>query len=93
MYNGGGLIYKERKICKLRKGCDPDIWFDNVEVIKDVRGKKKLYGKRTAWDINRHHVKDVTKIRLNKYKKYDTEHISMCVEDNNSRTIIYDFKK
>ena len=91
IYNGGGWVYKERRICKLRKGCDPDIWFGNVELIKDVRGKKKLYGKRTAWDINRHHVKDVTKIRLNKYKKYDMSKIKYCKDNNGSIELTYEF--
>jgi len=30
MYNGGGLLYKEREICKLRKKCDPNKWFNNA---------------------------------------------------------------
>jgi len=91
IYNGGGWVYKERRICKLRKGCDPDIWFGNVELIKDVRGKKKLYGNRTAWDINRHHVKDVTKIRLNKYKEYDASKIKYCRDNNGTRELVYEF--
>jgi len=91
IYNGGGYVYKERRICKLRKGCDPDVWFDNVELIKDVRGKKKLYGNRTAWDINRHHVKDVTKTRIDKYKKYDESKISYCKENNGTITFGYKF--
>ena len=69
IFNGGYLLYRERRICKLRKGCDPDKWFNNVEDIKDLRNSKKLYGNRTAYDINRHHVRDVLKVRLKKYIK------------------------
>lgn len=69
-YNGGlGWVRIDRKMCKLRKGCNPDKWFGNVEKIKDKRARKRLYGKRTAWDINRHHVEDV-KNRMPKYKKF-----------------------
>jgi hypothetical protein len=70
IYNGGYVwLYRERQICKLKKGCDPDKWFGNVEKIKSARAKRKLYGNRTAWDINRHHVKDVF-TRIDKYLQY-----------------------
>ena len=68
MYNGGYYWLRiERSICKLRKNCDPNKWFGNVEKIKSRRARRKLYGNRSAWDINRHHVRDVIKIRLPKY--------------------------
>ena len=68
MYNGGYYWLRiERSICKLRKNCNPNKWFGNVEKIKSKRARRKLYGNRTAWDINRHHVKDVLKNRLPKY--------------------------
>ena len=58
-YNGGiRLLDKERTICGLAKGCDPNLWFNNV-ASKNMRGSKVLYGKRTAWDINREHVDSV----------------------------------
>lgn len=66
-YNGGyGYIAKDRKMCGLKAGCDPDLWFNNVETINN-RGSKILYGTRTANQINRHHVKDVILIRMGKY--------------------------
>jgi len=72
IYNGGSrLLLKERTKCKLMKGCDPTIWFGNVADV-NCRGHKILYGKRTAWDINRHHVKDV-KARMEKYKDLYTD--------------------
>lgn len=66
-YNGGlRYLNKERSLCKLRAGCDPLEWFGNVE-LQNARGTRILYGKRTAHDINRHHVKDVLINRLGKY--------------------------
>jgi len=68
-YNGGfKWLNRERRLCKFKKGCDPKKWFHNVADIKSRRAKRKLYGNRTAWDINRHHVEDV-KTRMKKYKK------------------------
>jgi len=88
MYNGGGLLYKEREICKLRKKCDPNKWFNNVALIKDVRGKHKLYGNKTAYDINREHVRYTTKIRLFKYKQNYERHIVMCSDYNGTKKFI-----
>ena len=66
-YNGGyGGLRKDRKLCGLRKGCDPKKWFNNVEKTCS-KSKKVLYGRRSACDINRHHVKDVLKTRASKY--------------------------
>jgi len=70
VYNGGWKYFRyERKYCGLIKNCDPNKWFGNVEKIKSKRARRKLYGNRTAWDINRHHVKDVIKNRMSKYMK------------------------
>ena len=69
-YNGGyKYLNRERRLCKLTPNCNPKIWFDNVEKIKSARAKRKLYGNRTAWDINRYHVRDV-KRRITKYIFY-----------------------
>lgn len=66
-YNGGyGHVYKDMQICKMKSGCDPRIWFGNVEKYS-VKSKDKLYGNRSAYDINRHHVNDVLNNRLPKY--------------------------
>lgn len=73
-YNGGfGNLYKERSRCKLTKGCDQFVWFNNVEKI-NVRGDKKLYGNRSAFEINRSHVYDVIVNRLGKYVKFWDEY-------------------
>lgn len=69
-YNGGmGGVNNERRACGLRKGCDPQVWFDNVEKTC-LKSTKALYSGRSACDINRHHVTDVFLIRSNKYKVF-----------------------
>ena len=69
-YNGGmGGVQNERRACGLRKGCDPQKWFGNVE-LTCLKSKTPLYGGRSACDINRHHVDDVYNVRANKYKPY-----------------------
>lgn len=69
MYNGGPAdLAKERRICGLTKGCDPQFWFDHVERYCQ-KSKKVLYGNRNACDINRHHVRDVLYTRMPKYEK------------------------
>lgn len=66
-YNGGlkGVMV-ERSVCGLRKGCDPNIWFNNVE-NNCRKSRKILYGNRSACDINREHVYNVTQLRAPKY--------------------------
>lgn len=69
-YNGGyGDLLKERKYCGLKKDCDPNYWFGNIEKTC-LKSTRKLYGNRSACDINRHHVHDVMEVRLNKYIYY-----------------------
>jgi len=68
-YNGGlGGLLNERRACALKDNCDPDQWFSHVENTC-LKSKKALYGNRNACDINRHHVKDVLKVRMIKYKE------------------------
>jgi len=67
MFNGGwGGIWKRRQVCKLKAGCNPNIWKDNVELI--CRRHKVIYGRRVC-DIITHHVND-TQARMPKYKRY-----------------------
>lgn len=69
-YNSGmGNVNKKRRECGLRKKCDPQLYFDNVENVCPL-GAKPIYGNRTACMITNHHVSDVYKIRLNKYKPF-----------------------
>lgn len=66
-YNGGtGGVMNERRACGLRAGCDAHQWWGHVEAVC-LKSAKPLYGTRSACDINRHHVVDVT-ARMPKYK-------------------------
>ncbi len=68
-YNGGfKYLYREMVKCKLTKKCNPRKWFGNVELMKSRRALRKLYGNKTAWDINRQHVR-LVKERMTKYRK------------------------
>lgn len=69
-YNGGmGGVNNERRACGLRKDCNPQFWFDNVERTC-MKSKKPLYSGRSACDINRHHVHDVFQVRASKYRVF-----------------------
>lgn len=69
-YNGGiGGVKSDRRLCGLRKDCDPQIWFGHVENTSN-KSRAYLYGKRSAFDINRHHVRDVLLTRLPKYERW-----------------------
>lgn len=69
-YNGGrNSVRKARTKCSLTNGCNPDVWDDNVELHLD-KSRKPLYGTRSPYDINTHHVHDVTHTRMPKYKPY-----------------------
>lgn len=69
-YNGGmGGVNSDRRLCGMTDGCNPQIWFGNVEKTC-TKSKAVLYGNRSACDINRNHVNDVINIRSVKYKPY-----------------------
>lgn len=66
-YNGGIRdVIRSRTVCGLASGCDPNVWFNNVENY-NVKSTKILYGKRSARDINNNHVRDVVITRAPKY--------------------------
>lgn len=66
-YNGGIRdVIRSRTVCGLTSGCDPNVWFNNVENY-NVKKTKILYGNRSARDINNHHVRDVIITRAPKY--------------------------
>lgn len=72
-YNAGyGRVLRDRKLCKLKNGCNPDLWFNETETTCSA-SKKILYGNRSACDIMRHHVRDTLTIRLFKYARYGLE--------------------
>lgn len=73
-YNGGlGGLESERRACKLASWCDPTVWYDNVEKLC-LKSPVKLYGNRSACEINRHHVRDVLITRSPKYKPFFMQH-------------------
>lgn len=68
-YNGGpGGVQKGRRLCGLTKGCNPNVWFGNVEKMV-VKSTKPIYGDRSPYDIYIHHVDDVLKNRMPKYQR------------------------
>lgn len=69
-YNGGLRgVYNDQRLCSLTKGCNYQYWFGNVEKTC-TKSKRILYGNKNACDINREHVYNVIKIRMDKYKPY-----------------------
>jgi len=70
-YNGGvGGILSDQNICRSTKGCNPDLWFGNVE---NTSLKKKTavkgYGK-SFFEINREYPVNILNVRRFKYKPY-----------------------
>lgn len=70
-YNGGfGSVLNDRRLCAARPGCDPDVWFGNVELYSQKsRQKWHGYGK-SPYDINREHVLNVMVVRRPKYAQW-----------------------
>lgn len=67
-YNAGrGRIADRRRACGLKRDCDPQVWFGNVERVC-LTGVNPLYGKRTACDIVQEHVQMVSRVRSAKYR-------------------------
>lgn len=67
-YNGGmGGVQNDRRACAIKAGCDPQKWFGHVEA-SCTKSRAALYGQRSACDINRHHVADVLRVRMPKYR-------------------------
>jgi len=66
-YNGGlGGVYQDRRLCNLEPHCDPDIWFNNVQKTCS-KSNIPIYGNQSPCSINRTHVYNVLKIRMEKY--------------------------
>lgn len=66
-YNGGlGGVQKERRACQIKSGCDPQLWFGQVEQLC-LKSHGALYDRRSACDINREHVRMVMRVRSAKY--------------------------
>ena len=69
-YNAGlRNITNERRACGLAKGCNPNVWYRNVE-NHCLRSKRPLYGGKSACDITREHVYNVFELRMHKYAPF-----------------------
>jgi len=69
-YNGGlGGTYSDIKLCRHTEGCDPGLWFGNVEHTS-LKAKTKVVGYgQTFFDINRGYVRNVLIERRPKYAR------------------------
>lgn len=68
-FNGGtGGTMQDRRLCASITGCNPNLWFGNVE-IHSMKQKIKIqgYGK-SFFDINREYPKNILFIRKQKYQ-------------------------
>ena len=68
-YNGGlGGLLKDRRMCAAVQGCNPDVWFGNVE-LHSFRSTTAVagYGK-SFFAINREYVVNVMNVRREKYR-------------------------
>lgn len=70
-YNGGyGGFVSDRRLCSNTKGCDPFVWWGNVENTSlKSRTKWNGYGK-SAYEINREYPVNTLKVRRPKYVPY-----------------------
>lgn len=66
---GQGGISKEIQACKLKAGCNPKLWWGNVETTCTA-SRKPLYGGRSACDISREHARSINLVRAPKYKQF-----------------------
>ncbi len=69
-YNGGlGGVMQDRRL-SLSAGVNPDKWFDNVERFS-YKSKTKAHGYgQSFFEINRGYVRNILKVRMEKYKKF-----------------------
>jgi hypothetical protein len=67
-YNqGAGAVQRDRRLCQITPGCDPQRWWGHVERTCTA-SHAALYAGRSACDISRHHVADVLRVRSPKYR-------------------------
>lgn len=94
-YNGGlGGVQNERRACQLKTGCNPQLWKDNVSNTC-LKSKSPLYGARSACDINRFHVVDVTETRTPKYEPFMVDKVDKVekIETDQSKSILNTYIK
>lgn len=71
-YNGGSTgLSNDRLSCRAKPGCNPNVWFGNVETA-GIKSKVEIpgYG-RSANSINRTYVSNIFGPRRPKYLKFD----------------------
>lgn len=68
-YNGGmGGFYADRRLCGNTAGCNPEIWFGNIELVSTkAKTPASGYG-QSFYQINRGYVKNVMLVRSQKYR-------------------------
>jgi hypothetical protein len=71
-YNGGlGALLQDRRVCANAGGCDPRLWFGNIETHSlKSRAPQKAYGGQSWFSINRGYVRNVLKSRRAKYRQF-----------------------
>jgi len=70
-YNGGiGGVLSDRKVCIATTGCNPNVWFDEVEhTSRKAKTPSRGYGK-SFFEINREYVRNIMCIRHYKYSSH-----------------------
>lgn len=70
-YNGGvGGIESDRRICRNTKGCNPNLWFNNVENTS-LKSRTRINGYGLSFfEINRRYPLNILNVRRFKYKPY-----------------------
>lgn len=71
-YNGGlGALLQDRRYCANSAGCDPTLWFGNIETHSlKSKAPQKAYGGQSWYSITRGYVKNVLTIRRAKYQQF-----------------------
>lgn len=71
-YNGGlGGLLQDRRLCSNTPACNPGVWFGNVETTSvKSRQPNPGYGGRSWFEINRSHVRNVLRLRRDKYRTF-----------------------
>ena len=71
-YNGGeSHVKRAREACKLTKGCNPSVWYSNVEThLPKSKAPDARYGGQSMYSINTKHVRDVFENRMPKFKQF-----------------------
>ena len=75
-WNGGmGGLSNDRLSCRAVKGCDPSVWFGNVE-LHSLKSKVDIPGYGTGqnpFNINRTYVKNLLLLYRPKYESLDKQ--------------------